>query len=88
MYVELLPKQAGLSPVELDFGLHLRFCDKVFSITSTELVGRDFNAYFTAGSVMQLHINGKEVINFEDRKRAAHIQSFIFWPIPFAMKVL
>ncbi|GLP99103.1 hypothetical protein GCM10007891_09570 [Methylophaga thalassica] len=88
LYVELMPKQAGMPPVKLGFGLHLRFCDKVFSITSTELVGRDFNAYFTAGSIMQLHINGKEVINFEERKRASHIQAFIFWPIPFAIEGL
>lgn len=88
LYVELLPKQAGKPAVELDFGLHLRSCDKVFSITSTELVGRDFNAYFTAGSIKQLHINGKEVINFEERKRASHITAMLFWPIPFAIEGL
>ncbi|MFC6804144.1 hypothetical protein ACFQE2_15805 [Methylophaga thalassica] len=88
LYVEVLPKQAGLSPVKLDFGLHLRSCDEVFSITSTELVGRDFNAYFTAGSIKQLHINGKEVINFEERKRASRISALYFWPIPFAIEGL
>ncbi|WP_417511119.1 hypothetical protein [Methylophaga sp.] len=88
LYVEVLPKQAGMPPVKLGFGLPLRSCDKLFNITSTEVVGRDFNAYFTAGSIKQLHINGKEVINFEERKRVSRIAALYFWPIPFAIEGL
>jgi hypothetical protein len=71
----------------LIFRLPQKKCDEFFDLVPKPQRAF-FNAYFTAGSIMSLYIDRREIVNFEEQKSYSQMIAMQCWFFPVVLYVL